>query len=266
MMQAIAGYVHEAPPEKTAKKAAVATRRGAQLGLGLGLLLLLLLLGTAAAAETAGGGSPQIAGAAFRSAGARAAAEIFNPADPNATAGAAVDAVAWGELDVRAPTTASEAAVPGPVGSAGLCTGSSASIPDGECQAWIDLWEALDGPNWSICNAVSFKTDPCSCHGTFPCENPKGCWSAVSCDGNDHITSLNLKCGLRGTIPESISKLTAAVTFDLNSGEPHTEPDQNVIEGQIPSSIIALSLLKDLVSPPALAPHSLSSVLVCAVS
>jgi hypothetical protein len=213
MMQAITGYVREAAPEKTApKKAAVATCRGAQLRLGL--LLLLLLLGTAAAAGTAGGGSPQLADAAFGSAGARAAAEIFDPPDPNAAVGAAVDAAAGGAPLDAPPIAPSEAADLVPVAvkvaeSAGanasralrhgtpagadaspvvelsiganttsaatLCTGLSTKLPPAQCNAWGDFYGSLNGDSWPYCQGT--KTDPCSCkgqNGDFPVCNGDG--------------------------------------------------------------------------------------------
>ena len=188
-MQAITGCTR---PEKTAKKAAVATRRGAQLGLGL--LLLLLLLGTAAAAETAGGGSPQIAVVAAFGDGAWAAAETFDPPDPNAAMGAAVDAVAGGTLDAPPFASSSEAADIMPAAakvaeSAGAdvlsaaklttaCTGSSTNLPLDQCDAWIKFYDALTGDGWissagDACKGL--RTDPCACKGvhgkTSVCNN-----------------------------------------------------------------------------------------------
>jgi hypothetical protein len=197
MMQAITGYVREAAPEKTApKKAAVATCRGAQLGLGL-----LLLLGTAAAAETAGGGAPQIAAAAF-GAGAWAAAETFDPPDPDAAMGAAVDAVAGGTLDVPPFASSSEAAVIVPAAakvaeSAGAdvlsaaklttaCTGSSTNLPLDQCDAWIKFYDALTGDGWISSGGDACKglrTDPCAC---------KGVHGKTSVCNNDGTTVVNL--------------------------------------------------------------------------
>jgi hypothetical protein len=195
MMQAIMGYVREAAPEKTApKKTAVATCRGAQLRLGL-----LLLLGSAAAAEAAGGGSPQIADAVFKFTGARAAAEISDPPDPNAAVDAAVDAVTGGHaagapLDapptgsppgaddlvpvaakVTAPAGASTdktlrreapagAAVSSAVELTAACTGSSTKLPQDQCDAWGDFYDALNGKSWTACNGT--RTDPCSCYSS----------------------------------------------------------------------------------------------------
>jgi hypothetical protein len=43
------------------------------------------------------------------------------------------------------------------------CTGSSTQLPAAQCNAWIKLFEATDGPHWNYC--TESRTDPCSCKG-----------------------------------------------------------------------------------------------------
>jgi hypothetical protein len=173
MMQAITGYVREAAPGKTApKKAAVATCRGAQLRLGL-----LLLLGTAAAAGTAGDGSPQLADAAFGSAGARAAAMVAGPPGPNTTAGAAVEAGKalriGGPAGVRASVehgSGNSSLVMDGGGAnatrpASACTGKSVNLLQPQCEAWGDIFDATGGLTWIRSGTSCTKADPCSCGG-----------------------------------------------------------------------------------------------------
>ena len=43
------------------------------------------------------------------------------------------------------------------------CTGSSVNLLQPQCDAWVNFYDALGGPNWVRCNTS--RTDPCSCHG-----------------------------------------------------------------------------------------------------
>ena len=119
-----------------------------------------------------------------------------------------------------------------PLVSAGICTGSSANIPDSECKVWGEMWTDLSGPTWHMCNTTAYQTDPCSCKGTFPgpCQGGQ-CWSNVGCDdAKTHIVGFKLGLGMKGTIPESISQLTA-VTFI------YIQAHDTALTGALPASI-----------------------------
>jgi hypothetical protein len=43
------------------------------------------------------------------------------------------------------------------------CTGSSTQLPQDQCDAWKDFYDALNGDGWTTCKGT--RTDPCSCLG-----------------------------------------------------------------------------------------------------
>jgi hypothetical protein len=71
--------------------------------------------------------------------------------------------VAGGHLgDADQPLASVEVFTPSPALS-NACTGNSMQLPAAQCNAWIKLFDATDGPHWNYC--VSLRTDPCSCKG-----------------------------------------------------------------------------------------------------
>jgi Leucine-rich repeat (LRR) protein len=99
-------------------------------------------------------------------------------------------------------------------------------VSDLERQALIDLFEAMDGTNWTT--NTGWNTDAPVCD-----------WFGISTDDDAHVIGIDLPDnGLRGEIPTTISQLIHLINLDLSSN--------NVI-GEIPATIGDLSLLQSLV-------------------
>jgi hypothetical protein len=47
--------------------------------------------------------------------------------------------------------------------STNVCTGSSTKLPQVQCNAWGDFYDALAGGGWTKC--AGSRADPCSCNG-----------------------------------------------------------------------------------------------------
>jgi hypothetical protein len=63
------------------------------------------------------------------------------------------------------------------------CTGTaSASLPQSECEWWINFFDTMGGENWTNC--ASDRTDPCACS-----YNAYGTQFGVTCGGG-HVTTL----------------------------------------------------------------------------
>lgn len=97
-------------------------------------------------------------------------------------------------------------------------SGLSSTLSAGDCQAWIDVFDATGGTNWSACSGN--RLDPCSCRG--PVEPTTGLHKAtVVCEtaaalGGTRITSLDLgPNNLTGSIPASIGSLTKLIEFGI---------------------------------------------------
>jgi hypothetical protein len=43
------------------------------------------------------------------------------------------------------------------------CVGSSANLPQTECEAWISIFDSTVGPQWKYCK--DSRLDPCNCSG-----------------------------------------------------------------------------------------------------
>jgi hypothetical protein len=70
---------------------------------------------------------------------------------------------------------ASPAFLNGTTSVATLCTGSSTKLAQVQCTAWIMLFDALKGDEWTVCKDA--RTDPCACTGVkgdMPVCNPGG--------------------------------------------------------------------------------------------
>ena len=92
---------------------------------------------------------------------------------------------------------------------------NSSLLPQEECDAWIDFYDATGGPNWSYCSDTRF--DPCYC-GYVLCYTDQ-IESPVSVT---HITGLRLgPTNLNGTLPASMSNLKRLVFFKIESNHLH---------------------------------------------
>jgi hypothetical protein len=66
------------------------------------------------------------------------------------------------------------------------CTGSSSSLPQSECEWWINFFDTMGGKEWKKCASERYRTDPCAC--SYDC-NKGPCRDGVTCT-NGHITKL----------------------------------------------------------------------------
>ena len=108
---------------------------------------------------------------------------------------------------------------------ADACSGSSTGLNATDCAAWVDLFDATDGPKWANC--ASLKFDPCGCT----------VYDSVRCSGG-RITYLNLVLNrLVGSIPASIAELEMLTLIDLS---------ENALTGTIPAGVSGLKLLTGL--------------------
>jgi hypothetical protein len=90
-----------------------------------------------------------------------------------------------------------------------VCTGASTNLVPADCQAWIDLYDAMGGASWSQ-QCSGNRLDPCQC-------NP-GLGYGVLCSGG-HITNIGLgnhNNGV-GTIPETLAAMTKLVGLGLGN-------------------------------------------------
>jgi hypothetical protein len=116
------------------------------------------------------------------------------------------------------------------------CTGSS-SLSTAACHAWQAIYDGLHPPGsdpWNTCDSPGSgnRTDPCSCG------NNGKIAGRIYCAG-DQITAILLpQNGMKGTISESLGKLTDLTSVEFNN--------QAGLEGSIPESICQLSNLKVL--------------------
>jgi hypothetical protein len=139
------------------------------------------------------------------------------------------------------------------------CTGSSAGLPDAECNAWLNLFDHTQGARqWNFCNKN--RLDPCAC--CFPPMGPMcdtKAHTVVTCNAN-HIVKLALGGNnLNGLIPASLGNLSELETMYMQDNSlTGTIPESlgnlkmltilqlggNYLKGPIPESITALPLTR----------------------
>ena len=116
--------------------------------------------------------------------------------------------------------------------SPGACTGASAALPFDQCHAWQAFYDSTGGEGWAQDSA---PFTPLNCSRNDPCEHCAYCDAGVitliELDNSTlkgtlppemraltDITRLDLQgnMGLAGTIPGTLTKLTALITLDTN--------------------------------------------------
>lgn len=109
------------------------------------------------------------------------------------------------------------------------CTTSSQLSP-GDCEAWVDIWDGLNGPDWGYakeggtggCSDERYRLDPCACQF----QNSEF-MNGVICRDN-RITQILLSGNnLKGSLRPSLANLTALVGLFLDT--------KNEISGTLPA-------------------------------
>lgn len=100
----------------------------------------------------------------------------------------------------------SDAALPS--GRRHVCTGESIGLDVGDCDVWVDMYDAMGGENWpetwqAPCPGHNLRTDPCGCNGYWQ--------KYVQCNAKrdyQRITEIYmLGENVAGTIPSTIGQL-----------------------------------------------------------
>jgi len=112
---------------------------------------------------------------------------------------------------------------PAQVSSRPVCVGQSWGLDVTECEAWVDFYDKMNGPNWRGCSTA--RLDPCGC--------PQSSWGhTLFCNtfqNYQHITEIYLlHNNLRGKIPSSIGRFKRLLALDLS---------ENDIYGAVPSEL-----------------------------
>jgi len=111
------------------------------------------------------------------------------------------------------------------------------NVPENEIQALVDLYNSLDGANWT--NSENWTGNLAKAVISNPYNATK--WRGITTkivDGGKHITDVSLSSNkLKGEIPESFGNLSKLTNLQLSSNE---------ISGALPSSIGNLTSLETL--------------------
>ena len=135
--------------------------------------------------------------------------------------------------------------------SVGLCTGSSAALPEAECAAWQRVFDAAGGPGWDNC--ASDRDDPCSCV-RVRCDRLGSALriTQLRLDINSLSGTIAPEIGefkqltelygyfnkqLSGTLPSTLSKLGSLKQLLLCGGQ---------LSGTVPSAMYSLAALRQL--------------------
>ena len=123
-----------------------------------------------------------------------------------------------------------------PSGQKHVCTGASLGLDVGDCDAWVETYDAMGGANWpetwrAPCPGHNLRTDPCGCNGywqKFVRCNAKRDWMRIT-------EIYMLGPSVAGTIPAALGKMDALVALSLVGTR---------LTGTIPDAIGALPNLE----------------------
>lgn len=111
------------------------------------------------------------------------------------------------------------------------CLGSSLGLDVNDCDNWVELYDALDGPNWGFpCEGADPRTDPCGCNNDWR-------KSIVCAAQRDYmrITEIYLLGpNIKGVLPDSLGNFDAVISLSFV---------QTSITGSLPASIGYMPLL-----------------------
>lgn len=115
-----------------------------------------------------------------------------------------------------------------PTASAATNCATQTDIPQTECEALIDLYNATNGPNWTDAATNNWNvTDT-------PCTD----WIGITCSGDGHITEIiRNQRELSGTLPSTIENLPSLQKLNLYT---------NQLTGNIPDEVGNLAALEIL--------------------
>jgi len=120
-----------------------------------------------------------------------------------------------GGADGAAQTRETRAMGPLPSGRKNVCTHDSLSLDVADCDAWVDLFDALGGATWLRSGGIACKgdlrTNPCGCNGYWQKD--------VRCTATRDLQRITeiylLGANVRGHIPASIAKFDELVALSL---------------------------------------------------
>jgi len=113
-----------------------------------------------------------------------------------------------------------------------VCVGKSWGLDVDECDAWVNFYDAMNGPNWRGCS--SSRLDPCGC--------PQNSWGhTVFCNSYQNYQHIHeiylLHNNLTGSIPVDVGRFTHLLALDLS---------ENDIEGVVPLELGTIPTLQAL--------------------
>jgi len=105
------------------------------------------------------------------------------------------------------------------------CLGSSLGLDANDCDNWVDLFDALDGPNWKFpCVGADPRTDPCGCNNDWR--------KHIVCSAQRdymRITEIYLLGpAIKGVLPDLIGNFDALISISFV---------QTSLTGSLPASL-----------------------------